>query len=141
MSESSDIQYLYRYEKFWLENPGSLFNSVNPFPDRAMTKNQRLNALTRFVLLVTLFLVIADFKLWPFFLLISLLIIILIYLFTPQDSQNILIENYTCKRGNKKDRHVTFLPEPEIRFFTEYDEEETIHEQEQVHDSGFIAYD
>lgn len=139
MSETSEIQYLYRYEKFWLENPSSLFNSVNPFPNRAMTKNQRLNALTRFVLLVSLFLIIADFKHWLFFLLISLLVIIFIYVFTSPENPINLIENYTCKTGySKKDRHVTFLPNPEIRIFSEYEEENI---QEQVHDVSFIAYD
>lgn len=66
-------------EKFWIEDISELFrNPSKILPLPSMTKDEKLNALTRLVLLVTVVLYFAEFKKWLYFLLFSLLIIIVL---------------------------------------------------------------
>ncbi len=41
-------------EKIWLNDPKALFDSMNIIPDSSMTNAERLNALTRLLILITL---------------------------------------------------------------------------------------
>lgn len=68
-------------EQFWLTDPDIIMTDYkNVLPTRSQTPNQQLNALTRMLILVTLFLIIIRFDLWFIFLLVGLIVIILMAL-------------------------------------------------------------
>jgi hypothetical protein len=67
-------------ETFWLKNPSSLFCSVSPIPHGSLASGERLNALTRFVIYISLIMMISNYKYTKAFLVLSVLFIILIYL-------------------------------------------------------------
>lgn len=65
-------------ENFWLEEPCVLFTSFAIVPTASMTKNEKLNALTRLTILITIILYIIGWPYWLYFLLIMLIIILLL---------------------------------------------------------------
>ena len=67
-------------ETFWLKNPSSLFCSVSPIPHGSLASGERLNALTRFVIYISVIMMISNYKYTKAFLVLSVLFIILIYL-------------------------------------------------------------
>lgn len=62
-------------EKFWIEDPAVLVKNLRFFPTSDMTLDEKLNSLTRLVLIVTAVLVYLKFKYRWIFLLSALLII------------------------------------------------------------------
>lgn len=62
--------------KFWLDDPKSLFNSLDVIPNDAMTIPEKLNALTRLLIIVTIGLYIVGYTQAPYILLFGLLLII-----------------------------------------------------------------
>lgn len=94
-------------ERFWLEEPVSLFRSTTLIPQCGMTTAARLNALTRLVLLITLILYLFCVGRWWLFLLLGLLLVIILY-YLDQQSQNrtgIIVENYVCPQRISPLRH------------------------------------
>lgn len=66
-------------DPFWTRNPSVLFRGCMPFPTKDMTTNEKLNSLTRLVLIITLILYVMEFEYWAVFGLTGLLLIILIH--------------------------------------------------------------
>ena len=64
-------------QKFWVEDICVLFSPLTLIPTEKMTKNERLNALTRLVLVVSAVLFYIQYEYWLQVLLISLFAIIL----------------------------------------------------------------
>lgn len=62
--------------KFWLEDPTVLVKSFSIFPDEKMTRNEKLNALTRLAVLISAGLYWAEYQYWSTFLLVAILGII-----------------------------------------------------------------
>lgn len=73
--------------KFWLEEPCILITDFVVIPTSSMTKNQKLNALTRLVLIGSAILYAIDYKHWLTFLVASLMIIIFLA-YGIKDSSN-----------------------------------------------------
>lgn len=97
-------------ERFWLEDPSIIFQSGVIIPRCNMSIIERLNALTRLILLITLFLLLFCFREWWLFLLLGLiLVLVLYYLECYQWNQTPLIENYVCKK-DKRPIKVCFSP-------------------------------
>lgn len=69
-------------EKFWLDDPKALFSSWNVIPNSEMTNAERLNALTRLLLIITVGMYFLDYDqyLTVFFLGIMLIVILRSYL-------------------------------------------------------------
>lgn len=65
-------------EKFWIEEPCVLFTSFAIVPTSSMTKDEKLNALTRLTILVTIILYVIGYPYWLYFLLIALIVILLL---------------------------------------------------------------
>ena len=76
--------------KFWLEDPSILLTDTVLVPTSCMTKVEKLNALTRLVLIITGVLYFMKNDEYLKFLLISLIIIVVIYVSTKDK----IIENY-----------------------------------------------
>lgn len=62
--------------KFWLEDPCVLFKDPSIFPNDKMTKEEKLNALTRLAIIIAIVMWSMNYDNWLYFLLIALLIII-----------------------------------------------------------------
>jgi hypothetical protein len=103
-------------EKFWLEDYRELFCNVSTIPEYQTHINVQLNAISRLVILIAIFLLLISKTLSLVFLIMSFLFIILIYYIqrdkmkhysnTPNDSNTrngSTIENFTtCKNGSDK---------------------------------------
>ena len=70
MSDEKD-----KVTKFWLEDPCILFTDICVFPTKEMSKEERLNALTRLALIISLVMYIMEYTNWFTFLVLALLII------------------------------------------------------------------
>ena len=64
-------------ETFWLKNPSSLFCSVSPIPHGSLASGERLNALTRFVLYISLVMLVSNYKYTKPFLILGVMFIII----------------------------------------------------------------
>jgi uncharacterized protein DUF5762 len=71
-------------EKFWIDEPCSLFKSANVFPSNGLTKDQKLNALTRLALGIAIILYFLEYEYWLIFLILALLIIVLFHFINVQ---------------------------------------------------------
>ena len=66
-------------ERFWLEDPKSLFKSFHVFPMSDMTEDQRYNSLTRGLIVIVVILLVLKNKWWSYTLAAGLLVITLLY--------------------------------------------------------------
>src|SRR3989338_1314422 len=64
---------------FWLENPSSLFQSFELFPHSEMTDAQRLNAMTRVIILMAAIMFVVKFQGWLTFLIIGMIVVIILW--------------------------------------------------------------
>ena len=74
-------------ETFWLKNPSSLFCSVSPIPHGSLASGERLNALTRFVIYISIIMLVSNYKYTKAFLVLSVVFIILIYLTSTKNER------------------------------------------------------
>ena len=75
--------------KFWLENPKVLFTDVKVLPNQQDDINDKLNTLTKLVIIIAIVLALFGWRYWLVFLIVALLIILLIYLINQnQNSSN-----------------------------------------------------
>lgn len=65
-------------DKFWVEDPCILFNICNIFPTQVMTKNQKLNALTRLILIIAVIMYFTDNSWWFCFFSVAILFVIVL---------------------------------------------------------------
>ncbi len=80
---------------FWGKDPCALFSSLSIIPCPEMTKDEKLNSLTRLVLLVCLILYFLEYKNWITILIISLAVILLIYVTSKNREGFTLTPTYT----------------------------------------------
>lgn len=64
--------------KFWVEEPCALVSNTNIFPTKDMTRNEKLNMLTRIVIIVSGVLYALEYKQAFTFLILGLLVVILL---------------------------------------------------------------
>lgn len=62
--------------EFWMEKPCALINDLRPLPTDDMTKDQKLNALSRLILLITLYLYWNKNQYWQTFLGVGLVAVV-----------------------------------------------------------------
>lgn len=78
--------------KFWIDEPVALFSDSSVLPSRNMTQAEKLNALTRLVLLISGGLYLSGYKYWATFLIGGVLVVLLMYCTTGKkpvdDSDN-----------------------------------------------------
>jgi len=79
------------YVAFWLKNPCILVEEMAIFPNDSMDVDQRLNALTRLCLLISLGMWFFGYKYWVYFFVGSLVMIIAIKIW----EKNIIKEGFT----------------------------------------------
>jgi len=83
--------------KFWIEDPCILFTDLVFFPTVDMTQEQKLNALTRLALVISIVMYMMEYKQWLNFLLIAVLLLIIVQYSTKtkQSKETILKENFS----------------------------------------------
>ena len=90
-------------EKFWLEDPTWLIRSLQIFPREGMYEAQRLNALTRLVIVIAIILIFVPLASWIIFLISGLVLIVILYWLSRRNESDIepepsgIRENYLCK--------------------------------------------
>jgi hypothetical protein len=94
-------------EKFWLEDPSALFQQLTIIPNCGMTEAERLNAMTRLILVITLILYLLHFGSWLLFLILGLLLVIFLYYINKRSGR---IDHYRCYR--RRDREQKKKPQP-----------------------------
>lgn len=62
--------------EFWFENPSTLFQNLDVIPQSDMNDAQRLNAMTRVIIIITAIMFAVQFPLWWLFLTLGLIIVI-----------------------------------------------------------------
>lgn len=85
-------------KKFWIKDPCILFSDPQIFPTSNMTKAEKLNALSRLVIIIAIGMYFMKYDNWLVFLTLSLLIIILLYYSTapkPNDNKSNPPEEFT----------------------------------------------
>jgi len=65
-------------EKFWVEEPCVLFKDLSFFPVKNMTQQEKLNALTRLAIIISVIMYFMKYEHWFVFLTLSILSIIVI---------------------------------------------------------------
>jgi len=63
---------------FWAKDPCVLFQNFTIFPTPDMTKNEKLNALTRLAIVVSIIMYFMEYQHWFVFLILSLLVIVIL---------------------------------------------------------------
>jgi len=78
---------IYSPIKFWIEDPSTLFQTFDIIPNQDMTDAERLNAMTRVIILLTAIMFVVKFPLWWMFLTIGIItVIILWYIVRERDT-------------------------------------------------------
>jgi len=81
---------------FWLENPCNLLMDISLFPSKGMSKAEKLNALTRLAIVIAIVMYFMKYEHWLMFLVLAVLIlIVLYYCHSKENSQETLKEDFT----------------------------------------------
>ena len=78
---------------FWLENPVSLFGDMKIMPNNSMTTEERMNCITRLIILIFLVIHLFDYKYASLFFLLSIIFIIIFY-YLQKNMKSSIRENY-----------------------------------------------
>jgi Family of unknown function (DUF5762) len=92
----SDNVSIPNISKFWIEDPCILFTDLVFFPTANMTREEKLNALTRLAIVITIGLYAMNYDYWLIFLLLAILLII--------------IAQYTSKYRETREEGFTIVP-------------------------------
>jgi len=93
-------------EVFWIKDITVLYRNTSILPNQHMTDIERLNALTRLVLVITLVLFVLRVTSWLVFLIGGIGIVLFLYYistFHPSSNQK-LIEHFTSKKQFQKNK-------------------------------------
>jgi len=83
-------------ENYWYINPIALLQSTRLVPTPDLTKQERVNAFARLIILVTLILFLFGFGNWWLFLIFGLGLSILFGIIESQQPSTDLVEYYQC---------------------------------------------
>lgn len=75
----------------WVEKPGNLFARSNLLPNPGDTFGEKLNALTRLLIVIVIVLVVLKWKYWNIILIVGIFLIIFFYLLKSEPD---IIENF-----------------------------------------------
>lgn len=95
-----------RSDKCWFEDPLSIFTSMTIVPSCGMTDAQRINAITRLIIVIAVVLFFIPLASWWIFLILGLILVGLIFWSTKVKTPTV-VENYRCfSRSRRKPRFV-----------------------------------
>lgn len=90
---------------FWLKNPSCLFDELTVIPTENMTLAEKMNAITRLVILIFIIMLIFEYKYSIHFLLIAILLIIIYYYSKKKENKKkkTKFERYYTKNSHSED--------------------------------------
>jgi len=65
-------------EPFWLDDPKILITKLDIIPNRKMTGNERLNAITRLIILITFIMFVIGYDKWYLIFLLGILLVLIL---------------------------------------------------------------
>lgn len=98
-------------ERFWLEEPKDLFRRFTILPCHQDTFEEKLNTVTRLIIIITIVMYLLKWKHWFTFLIIALCVLVAIYLMKPEHHD--LIEHFNEDLDN-----FTYYGEQEVDLST-----------------------
>lgn len=115
-------------ERFWLEDPNELLSNFEVFPSQDHTWEQKLNAVTRLIIVITIVLIVLKWESWLTFLLISLVLIIFVYLLKNKSSKTchspkLMTEHFNEGKQFKYYTNTTTKIAAPVTYFSEVPEE------------------
>lgn len=69
-----------RPERFWLEEPRDLIAKANVLPSHRDSFEEKLNSVTRLIIVITIIMAILNWRHWQIFLVLSLILLVMVYL-------------------------------------------------------------
>jgi len=87
---------IYTPINFWFEDPSVLFQTFEIMPNQEMTDAERLNAMTRVIIIITAIMFIVKFPLWWMFLVIGIISVIVLWYIIKGRSEE--YENYHMRQ-------------------------------------------
>lgn len=91
---------------FWLESPDCLFSNAQIIPNQNMSLEERMNAITRLIIIVFVILLIMKHKNALAFLIVGLIIVIIAYYSQKKEKSN-LSKVFKYDNAHNKDKHYT----------------------------------
>lgn len=101
-----------KIDKTWIDDPSTIFRNYTLIPSYGMTEAERLNAITRLIIVITVVLFFIPIASWWIFLLLGLGLVVVLYL-TSKNKNDRVVENYRCfyrLRRNSKTAQVKSQP-------------------------------
>ncbi len=77
----------------WIDQPASLLHSTTLIPNEYMTIDEKLNTLTRLIIVITIIIWLTNIANPLIFFVLGIILVIILYYYTRK---NVLIENYKC---------------------------------------------
>jgi hypothetical protein len=109
-----------KIDKTWIDDPSTIFQNYALIPSYGMTEAERLNAITRLIIVITVILFFIPIASWWIFFLLGLGLVVILYL-TSKNKNDRVVENYRCfyrlRRNSKTTRAKTqpsSLPEEKV---------------------------
>jgi fatty acid desaturase len=107
-------------DKTWIDDPLIIFQNYALIPSYGMTEAERLNAITRLIIVITVVLFFIPIASWWIFFLLGLGLVVVLYL-TSKNKNDRVVENYRCfyrlRRNSKTTRAKTqpsTIPEEKV---------------------------
>lgn len=82
---------------FWFENPSTLLRNFDVMPQSDMNDAERLNAMTRMVIIIAIIMFVAQFQLWWLFLALGLITVIALW-YLVKSREQIYLESLRRRR-------------------------------------------
>lgn len=76
---SPTMKSIYTGNNFWFEDPSVLFHSFDVVPNNNMTDAERLNAMTRIIIIIAAIMFIVKFPAWWIFLALGLIVVVVLW--------------------------------------------------------------
>jgi Ca2+/Na+ antiporter len=92
---------------FWIEDPCILFSDFEIFPKKDMSLSEKMNALTRLVVIVTIIMYFLKFKYWLVFGALSILLVVVFYSMKKRQ-----MSNYSGSSVDETDEQENFTLTP-----------------------------
>lgn len=106
--KGDDIKLAHSTSEFWIDDPKKLFQTWEIVPNDAMSEGERLNAMSRVIIIVSVIMLFARFPAWWIFLLLGLLVVVVLW--------------YTIKGRVERDKQIEYLRKPRNRIITPLEE-------------------
>jgi hypothetical protein len=94
---------------FWFENPSALLRTLDVMPQSDMNDAERLNAMTRVVIIIAIIMFAAQFQLWWLFLALGLITVIALW-YLVKSREQIYIESLRRRREYLRRPHAIIQP-------------------------------